>query len=170
MILRNKTFRTTLAALGAVLFAGPALAQACVQPAERAAFDLRALQSQLMVAALSCNRDSDYNSFVRKFQADLAGSYRTIQTHYRRASRNSQREMDGFITGLANAHSQDGIRQGSQFCPNVTPLFGMALSQSNAAALADLVHERNVLNPLDATTCPERAAPARRTATRTASR
>lgn len=170
MILRNKTLRTTLAALGAVMFAAPALAQACVQPAERTAFEIRALQSQLMVAALSCNRDGDYNSFVRKFQADLAGSYRTIQAHYRRTGGNSQREMDGFITALANAHSQDGIRQGSRFCPNITPLFTMALSQSNAAALAELVQERNVLNPLETATCPDRPAPARRAATRTASR
>jgi hypothetical protein len=152
-----------LAGLAAALVAAPAVAQNCVQPAERVAFEVRALQSQLMVAALSCNRDNDYNAFVRKFQRDLAGSYATIQGHYRRGGANGQRDMDSYITQLANAHSQDGIRQGSQFCPNITPLFQVALAQDNPTKLAELVVDRNVLNPVAIPVCADRpaAAPAR---------
>jgi hypothetical protein len=140
-----------------------------VQTAERTAFEVRALQSQLMVAALTCNRDADYNAFVRKFQGELASSYRTVQGHFRRTAGGShQRELDGFITQLANAHSQDGIRAGSQFCPLVTPLFQVALAQSNAAALADLTVERNVLNPLATPACP--ATPPARAPARTPTR
>lgn len=146
----------------ALLAAGPAIAQSCVQPAERAAFEVRALQSQLMVAALTCNRDNDYNAFVRKFQADLGASYRTIQGHFRRtAGGGHQRAMDGFITQLANEQSQEGVRAGSHFCRLVTPLFQAALAQNNVQALAELSVERNVLNPLAAPTC---APPAVRTA------
>lgn len=165
---RMPSLRFLLGGIAAAAIAGPAIAQSCVQASERTAFDVRALQSQLMVAALTCNRDEEYNAFVRKFQGELAGSYRTIQSHFRRtAGRSHQRELDEFITQLANAHSQDGIRQGSQFCPLVTPLFQVALSQSNAAALAEVTMERNVLNPLTATTCPERpAAPAASTPSR----
>lgn len=162
--LRRKTgVRLLLGGLAAIV-AGPAIAQSCLQPAERTAFDLRALQSQLMVAALSCGRDADYNAFVRKFQGELAASYRGIQGHFRRTAGNAhQRELDGFITQLANAHSQDGIRAGSQFCPLVTPLFQLALAQTNAQGLAEFTQERNVLNPLTTPACPAVApAPAPR--------
>ena len=157
--LRRKTsFRLLLSGIAALL-AGPAIAQSCLQPAERTAFEVRALQSQLMVAALSCGRDADYNAFVRKFQGDLAASYRGIQGHFRRTAGNAhQRELDGFITQLANAHSQDGIRAGSQFCPLVTPLFQLALAKNNAQALAEFTQERNVLNPISTPACPTAAA------------
>jgi len=167
MISRLAKFRLLLAGLGAVAIAGPAIAQRCVQASERQAFDMRVLQSQLMVAALSCGRDNDYNAFVRKYQRDLSSSYSTLQSHYRRAGANGQRDMDQFITGVANAHSQDGIRQGSLFCANVTPLFALAMAQTSAAGLSDVMIERNVLNPLTTPACPDRpATPARRTASR----
>jgi hypothetical protein len=163
MASRLSKFRLTVASLCAVAIAGPAIAQSCVQPSEHVAFEVRALQSQLMVAALSCNQDNAYNAFVRKFQSDLAGSYNTIQSHYRRGGANGQRNLDQYITQLANAHSQDGIRQGSHFCPNITPLFQAAMAKRNAAELADLVIERNVLNPVESPVCADRpaAAPAR---------
>lgn len=155
---RTTSLRLLIGGLAAVI-AGPAIAQSCVQSAERTAFDVRALQSQLMVAALSCGKDAEYNAFVRKFQGELAASYRGIQGHFRRTAGGShQRELDGYITQLANAQSQDGIRAGSHFCPLVTPLFQQALSQTNASSLAELAVERNVINPLAAPTCA--AAPA----------
>lgn len=166
MASRLSKFRLLVASLSAVAIAGPAIAQSCIQPAEQAAFEVRALQSQLMVAALSCNQDNAYNAFVRKFQPALAGSYNTIQSHYRRGGANGQRNLDQYITGLANAHSQDGIRQGSHFCTNIAPLFQVAMAKSTVADLADLVKERNVLNPVESPTCPDRPAAPARSATR----
>jgi hypothetical protein len=165
-MLRSSLLRTVVAALGLLIFSGPAMAQLCVNPAERTAFEVRALQSQLVVAALACGKDNDYNIFVRRFQTELSGSYRTIQGHFRRGGANSQRTMDTYITTLANAHSQDGINQGSRFCPNISPLFQVVMSQPDAAALAGLVAERNLINPLETPACPE--APARRAPARSA--
>ena len=156
------SFRLLLGGLAAVM-AGPAIAQSCLQASERTAFEVRALQSQLMVAALSCGRDNDYNAFVRKFQGELASSYRDIAGHFRRtAGGGHQRALDSYITQLANEQSQDGIRAGSHFCPLVTPLFQAALAQPNAQALASLSTERNVLNPIAVPACAAAApAPAR---------
>jgi len=171
---RKTSFRVLLGGLAA-LSAGPAFAQACLQPAEQTAFHVRALQSQLMVAALACGRDADYNAFVRKFQRDLQGAYNGIQSHYRRTTGGAaQRELDQYITVLANAQSQDSIRAGSHYCPLVTPLFQMALARTDVNSLAEFSAERNLLNPVSATTtcaaAPARGTPARRAATRTASR
>jgi len=168
---RTTTFRLALGGLAAIL-AGPAIAQSCIPAAERTAFDVRALQSQLMVAALSCGRDADYNAFVRKFQRELQASYNGMQSHFRRTAGNAgQRELDNFITILANAHSQDGIRSGSFFCPLNAPLFQQALARSDAASLADFAVERNIVNPMAAPVCATAApAAATRPAARPASR
>ncbi|MGK7868256.1 hypothetical protein [Falsiroseomonas sp. E2-1-a20] len=168
---RAKTAFRLILAGAAVAIAGPAIAQSCVQSADRTAFEVRALQSQLMVAALTCARDDDYNAFVRKFQGELGGAYRSIQGHFRRtAGGGHQRALDGYITTLANEQSQDGIRQGSRFCQNVGPLFQAALAQSNASSLADVSMERNVLNPFEAPVCAERATTTASSRTRPAAR
>ncbi|MDP3418233.1 hypothetical protein [Falsiroseomonas sp.] len=165
--MRRKFSIRLLIAGAAMAIGGPAIAQSCVQANERTAFELRALQSQLMVAAITCQRDSDYNAFVRKFQGDLGGAYNTIRTHFRRTGgAQGQRALDGYITTLANEQSQDGVRQGSRFCQNVAPLFQAALAQTSASSLAELSMERNVLNPHDAASCSDRATPAASTPAR----
>lgn len=161
--LRRKTSLRLLIGGLAAFVAGPAIAQSCVQPAERAAFEVRALQSQLMVAALSCSQDAAYNAFVRKFQGDLTSAYRGVQGHFRRTAGGAhQRELDSFITQMANAQSQDQIRSGSQYCPLMTPIFALAMAQPNKDSLAAFAQERNVLNPLTTPDCG--AAPAAATA------
>ena len=160
--------RFLAAGFAAVLAAAPAMAQTCAQPAEKAAFDVRALQSQLMVAALSCQQDEQYNTFVRQYKGELEGAYRGINAHFRRtAGARGQSSLDGYITSLANAQSQDGIRQGSNFCRNVTPLFAAALAApKNTEALAQLAVLNNLSNPHGRSECggASAATPAARTA------
>ncbi|MBB5694798.1 hypothetical protein [Muricoccus pecuniae] len=155
-------FRFLAAGLVAAVVATPAMAQTCVQPAEKAAFDVRALQSQLMVAALSCQQDEQYNTFVRQYKGELEGAYRGINAHYRRtAGARGQSSLDGYITQLANAQSQDGIRQGSHFCRNVAPLFTAALAAPKSSeALATIAQQNNLSNPHGRNDCGASAAPA----------
>jgi hypothetical protein len=159
--------RYLAAGIAAVAIATPALAQqACIQPAEKAAFDVRALQSQLMVAALSCAQEEQYNNFVRRYQGELGGAYRSISTHYRRTGgARGQNSLDGYITTLANAQSQDGIRQGSNFCRNIAPLFTLALAApNNSEGLAALAVQNNLTNPHGRSVCAAGATPAARSA------
>ena len=176
-----KFVRTLVAGLAAAAIATPVLADSCLQPAERTAMEVRALQSQLMVAALACGQTDQYNAFVTRNQRDLGDAYRTVTAHFKRVHGNvqGQRQLDGYITQLANAQSQDGIDQGSTFCQNVTPLFQQSLAQNtNMAQLASISMQSNVVVPYELDTCtgasaaPVREAPSRRAATRarTASR
>jgi len=176
-----KFVRIMTAGLAAAVFATPVLAQSCLQPTERTAIEVRALQSQLMVAALACNKTNDYNAFVTRYQRDLGEAYKAVTSHFKRVHGNvqGQKQLDIFITQLANAQSQDGIDQGSTFCQNVTPLFQQSLAQNtNMAQLASISMQSNVVVPYELDTCtgasaaPVREAPARRAATRarTASR
>jgi hypothetical protein len=147
----------------------PALAQACIRPAERTAVDFRAVQSQLMVAAIACGRTEDYNAFVRRHQAELGAAHRTVFGVFRRAhAAQAQRQYDQYITNLANAQSQEGIRQGSHFCRDVGALFQAALAAQNAGAVAALSGPHRVVNPMPIAECPATqpaAAPAQRTRT-----
>jgi hypothetical protein len=162
-----KLDRILLGGLVAIGIAGPALAQGCLQPAEKAALDTRALQSQLMVAALSCGQHDAYNAFVTRYQKGLGSAYKVVTAHFRRVNgAHGQRELDNFITNMANAQSQEGIRQGSFFCRNVAPLFEQAMAQPDLAGLAELSVNQKVVNPYGLEACPIRTAqaatPARR--------
>jgi hypothetical protein len=174
-----KFVRTLVAGLAAAAIATPVLADSCLQPAERTAMEVRALQSQLMVAALACGQTDQYNAFVTRNQRDLGDAYRTVTAHFKRVHGNvqGQRQLDGYITQLANAQSQDGIDQGTFFCPNVTPLFKQALAEGGLTRLASLSYQSNVVVPYQLDTCNattpavRQTTPARRTTrTRTASR
>jgi hypothetical protein len=146
----------------------PALAQGCVRPGERTAIDLRAVQSNLMVAAIACGRTDDYNQFVRRHQTDLGAAHHTVFGVFRRAhGAQAQRQYDEYITNLANAQSQEGIRQGSHFCRDVAPLFQAALAAPNSSAVAALSEQHRVTNPMPISACPaarQAATPAPRTA------
>ena len=127
--------------------AQPAMAQPqCVQPAEKTAFDVRALQSQLMVIALTCGEHDRYNAFVKRYERELTSSFRTLTASYRRAG--GTKALDGYITTLANAQSQDGIRQGTRFCANARPMFDAALAApTDSSALSAVAQANNLSNP-----------------------
>ncbi len=152
------SFRSILAGLGALAVASsPALAApapSCVQPAEQAAIELRALQSRLMVGAVSCRQEDAYNAFVRRFQRDLGGAYNRAEGHFRRLHGGQGRtRFNQFDTNLANVQSEEGIRQGSFFCRDTQQFFREAMALDSAQQLAHFGIERNIIQPYQAPSC-----------------
>lgn len=138
--------------------------QACLQPAEKTAFDIRALQSQLLVAALACGQHDNYNAFVRKNQAELGTAFRTLGTYFRRTEgAQGQRQLDQYITELANSQSRISIDRGSFFCNEQGPLFQAAMAANGPNELAQVSVTRQVHQALSAPVCPA-PAPAPRQA------
>jgi hypothetical protein len=166
---RTTSFRLLLAGL-AVVMGGPAVAQTCAQPSERLGFDVRLVQSQLQVAALQCrdvpgfaNLEDQYRSFVQRFQNEFRTSATGLQAYFRRtAGNNHTRALDSYITNLAQAQAAEGSSQGTHYCPLVAPLFRAALSANGLNGLAQLSHERNLLNTVAVTPCPASPPPATR--------
>lgn len=117
-----KRLRPLVAGLCALAIALPAQAAPCVQPAEKAAFDLHAYQSRLMVVALTCRdeggAEAGYNHMVRHFQRDLKGAYDRVLAHFRRHGGN--RRFDDYVTNLANTQAQENLSQGDFLCRNHT--------------------------------------------------
>lgn len=156
--------RSLLAGVAAAMLMPTIASAACVQPAEKTAFDIRALQSQLMVAALSCGQQDDYNTFVRKFQNELGTAFRGVASHFRRTTgAQHQRQLDQYITALANGQSQLSIARGSFFCREQTPLFQAALAASTSAELSQISVQRDVHQVLTTPMCPASTTPAART-------
>lgn len=127
------------------LAATNAMAQSCANAREKAAFDLRALQTHLMVGALSCGMHDRYNAFVTRYQSDLAGAHRSLTGFFNRVhGRSAQRDLNQYITALANAQSQEGIRQGNQFCTRVGPMFDRVMSLKGNTELAAMSADANL--------------------------
>ena len=162
-----KPSRPVIAALCSALIAGPALADACIQPEERTAFEIRALQSHLMVVALACRQNDGYNNFVRRYMSDLNSAGRGVDGHFRRSFGNRGRtQQDSYITQLANEQSQDGVRSGSFFCTDNAPLFQQVLGAQGPQDLAKFAIERNLIQAYSAPECTATPAATRPTARR----
>jgi hypothetical protein len=120
----------------ALLFGAVALAALCAfaqagsaQPLnarEQAALDVRYLQTELMVAALSCGRPefhTRYNAFVSKFGNSLKRHSNVMKTYFTReyGAKGSQ-QLDTYVTRLANEASLRSMQQAS-FCQDSSALF-----------------------------------------------
>jgi hypothetical protein len=162
---RAMTRKTALLAGVAAALIGPGAAiAACLQPAEKTAFDVRALQSQLMVVALTCQQQDDYNNFVRRHMNELNNAQRGVTNYHRRVhGAQHQRQLDLYITNLANSQMQAGITRGSFFCREQAPLFQMAMQANTREELANLAVQREIPQPLGAEACP--ASPQRQQGT-----
>ena len=98
---------------------------ACAMKDEKSAFDTRAMQSQLMVAALSCGEHQKYNDFIKKFRDELIASGKGLKSYFaRNYSRDADFQMNKFITFLANEASKKSLDSNSEkFCAESSNLF-----------------------------------------------
>lgn len=118
--------RRAAAALLAVCYlagsANAAEAMRCGSLAGTEAFRMRYLQSRLMVAALGCNQQAAYNTFVEHFRPSLAGAGNTITAYFVRVG-GGQTALNRHITDLANAAGLSRAVDPDGFCKHVWELF-----------------------------------------------
>ncbi len=120
----------------------------CMLAAERTAFDIRALQSQLMIDALKCGQRDGYNTFIRRHRGDLQTADKQIASHFSRIDNSTgQQRHDTYVTDLANAQSQEAIRQGSSFCQDIKQFVSQALTLQNPDQISRFVTEKTVADP-----------------------
>jgi hypothetical protein len=149
----------------------PAIAAACclglsaayAQPpcAEQPVFDVEALKSEMMVLATDCHADVQYNSFMERFHPELLANEHALDTYFRRQyGRRGQTEHDSFITSLANAQSEVGLHQGTDFCPRNEVLFHEAMVV-NSTELPAFAAGKDLVPPTLATCQQPKPAPTR---------
>lgn len=101
----------------------------CYTAPEVRASQLRQLQTELMVATLSCAgypqlgfRDR-YNAFVNRYGASLNATARTLRGHFQRVhGRDHSKRFDAYITSLANQASLRSFEEPT-YCQSMATLF-----------------------------------------------
>lgn len=133
-------------------------ARMCAKPAEKQAFDVAGLKSQLMVTAISCQHEERYNSFVGKYRGQLQASEKALNGYFSRSfGRTATQEHDNYITALANAESQDGLKHGTDFCQKNMAMFDEVMALKDGTQLAQYSESKSLFQPLIVSECP--AAP-----------
>jgi hypothetical protein len=118
------------AAVSALIMPGVAQAQtvACKRNADEKAVYIRSLQTDLMVAALTCSDSEPYNQFINQFKPVLMKDSKQLQTFYTRTDgKAGANELNSFVTQLANDESQKSI-QTPGYCDNANQLFNAVLA------------------------------------------
>ena len=111
--------RFAIAFLAAVLLSRNAAmpAEPCATASEQAALRSRAVQTDLMLAALNCDERARYNLFVQEFGQPLAVQGAGMKAYFQRAHGAAAiEEMNAFVTCLANMASQRYIEEPGKFC------------------------------------------------------
>ena len=99
--------------------------KACALENEKLALDTRAMQSRLMVAALSCGERQKYNSFIKQFQSELINGGKDLKKYFiRNYNADAEKQMNKFITSLANEASKNSLNNNPEnFCAGESKLF-----------------------------------------------
>lgn len=118
--MKKTALKRGLAALAvlATVAGTPAVSFAtCATPKESAALEARVLLSELMVAALSCNQKPSYNAVVTRYQGEMASTGKALKGYFARVhGARSGKELNGFVTRMANEASQRSLREFTEFC------------------------------------------------------
>jgi hypothetical protein len=109
--------RFTLAITLVAALAVPAAAeQRCLQPVERTALNVKMLQSDLMVAALSCREvpgfdyRGAYNAFMQRNGQAISRHIATLQSYFRASYGGQwQNQFDQFVAAIANEASRQSM-------------------------------------------------------------
>jgi len=152
---------TTLALAGvfAGALAGAPGVFACATPQQEAMFDVAGLKSELMVTALSCNADSQYNAFITRYQTLLRADDSELQSYFVRAYGNAgQSAHDAYITTVANKMSEIGIAEGTDFCRRHLAVFAEALALASPNDLALFAASRGYIAPVAPESCTTTAS------------
>lgn len=102
----------------------------CLTPPEKTAFEVRMLQTELMVATLTCRgvpgRDfsKQYERFVNLHRDGLKRQSEVFQAHFKR--RGGATQMDRYVTALANDYSQASMTGTGAFCDRQGTIFERA--------------------------------------------
>lgn len=117
------------AAVSAAAAAAPAKkakSQVCADPRDMAALNTRVLQTELMVAALSCDERVRYNQFATTFQPVLIARADDLRTFFKKAGGTGR--MNAMVTRLANDASQASQKRAHDYCQFASDLFEEVLN------------------------------------------
>jgi hypothetical protein len=94
----------------------------CVKDKVLSAFQMRMLQTELVVGALSCKLTPRYNEFVTAYRSDLMVAHRALLKYFGRESR-----LEDYKSKTANESSQRSLANITEFCLYSSALYDKLL-------------------------------------------
>jgi hypothetical protein len=132
----------------------PRATPACEFPADRTAFDIEGLKSELMVTALACKQQDRYNAFMSRFQPTVAAEEHDLNAYFRRSyGRGAQKAYDDYISNLANIQSEDSLKSGTAFCDNIAEMFDEVQALHDSAELHEFANAKTIAQPVTFENC-----------------
>lgn len=158
----TKFARRTKIAAGLISLAliVPTLAQGapCAASVDQISLQVRMLQTELMVAALTCNQRTDYNAFVTRFQPELALQGKHLQAFFKQKhGSGAAKALNGFITRIANESSRRGMQKRGEFCRNAASIHA-ASKTMQPASLVSYAQSQHFANLHGISACPTKVA------------
>jgi hypothetical protein len=122
-----KKTTAALALCTLLMGASAAFASSCAYNTEQQSLHMRALQSELMVAALACSKKQDYNRYVTQFSKDLQWQGKQLKSYFQRSyGRSSERQLNQFVTQMANQASRLSLaKTRDDYCAQAGKLYGV---------------------------------------------
>lgn len=101
----------------------------CATTKDLRALNLRVLQTELMVAALSCEEHARYNSFITNYRSLLLERSRELQSFFNRTyGKGGTQQLNQFITRIANDASRQSQERGDEYCTFASSLFEQVIN------------------------------------------
>jgi hypothetical protein len=125
----------------------------CATPTEVTAIAATAIQQQLMVAALTCNKVDNFNSFQTSFSQELRASDKALMRMFLRLyAAHGEAEYHAFKTRLANNSEMRSIHGNRDYCATADIVFAAALAPAKPS-LSDFVSGVQVADPSPIESC-----------------
>jgi len=105
----------------------------CIKGKVLSSFQMRMLQTELVVGALSCKLTPRYNEFVVAYRPDLMGAHKTMMGFFGRESK-----LEDYKSRTANEVSQRSLANITEFCLYSSALYDKLLGPEKVK-LADFV-------------------------------
>ena len=140
----------TIAAIGLLASTAARAEPTCSSPEDQAAFEVTALKSEMIVLAEGCpGADAQYNAFITRFRPSVLADDHVVNAWFKRNyPRTAQKEYDTYITALINEQSDDGLKEGSNFCPRTQLIFAEAAALPDDASLPAYAAAKDVVPPV----------------------
>jgi hypothetical protein len=140
--------KAAVAGLSLTLTTGTAwAAEVCARAPDLVALQVAALQQQLMVAALTCDDVSLYNSFVLTYQKDLVASDEALQAFFDRfGSEEGTPAYHSFKTKMANVYSARSATDKRRFCTAARATFAPALKAEKMSLSSFAMSQPSAVN------------------------
>ncbi len=129
---------------------------ACVYDADREAFDIEGLKSQLMVTAETCGQDAHdkYGTFMTRYHPQVVSAEDDLHRYFNRSyGKTGSKAYDEYMTQLADNQEQVGLKAGTAYCDNLNTMYDEVLSLHDGSELHDYSNSKMLYQPASFTTC-----------------